>query len=156
MHPRVQQALEAARIEYKLIRHADSPTPIRSPQDFADYLGYGLGRITKTLFCRSTRRDIYALAVAPMTAKINFAIMADALESPRFEVADREELKSKLGFPPHGVSPIGAVLFPTFIEESLMKYPTVLVGSGMIGAEIELAPGDLVKICSARVTTLAA
>ena len=80
MHPRVQQALVSAGVNYRVRNHADCPGPIRSPQDFAACLGYELGRITKTLFCRSTRRDKYALVVAAMTRKIDFTVIAGALD----------------------------------------------------------------------------
>jgi Cys-tRNA(Pro)/Cys-tRNA(Cys) deacylase len=156
LHPRVQQALLNSNLTHKVIRHADAPKPIRSPQDFADYLGYDLSRITKTLFCRSTRRDQFALAVAPMTSKVNFSVIAAALGAPRFEVADKDELQAKLGFPPHGVSPLGAADFPVFLDASLLQFPTVLVGGGATGIEIELAPADLVRLCSAQVISLAA
>ena len=150
MHPRVQQALVAANVTYRVRNHADCPNPIRSPQDFAACLGYELARITKTLFCRSTKRDKYALVVAPMPTKINFPVIADAIACARVEIADRNELEAMLRYPPHGVSPLGVDGYPIFVEESLMKYPTVLIGSGMLGVEIELEPASLIKLCSTK------
>lgn len=150
MHPRVQQALIAAGVNYQVRSHADCPKQIRSPQDFADCLGYELGRITKTLFCRSTRRDKYALAVAPMTTKVDFSVIARALECPRIEVADKTELESMLTYPPNGVSPLGVDSYPVFISETLMSYPTILIGSGLTGMEIELEPAVLVNMCGAQ------
>jgi Cys-tRNA(Pro)/Cys-tRNA(Cys) deacylase len=154
MHPRVQQALLDSGVEYRIRNHADCPKPIRSPQDFADCLGYELGRITNTLFSRSIRRDKYALVVAPMTAKIDFSVVAAALDCPRFEVADKAELEAMLNYPPQGVSPIGAQGHSVFIDESLSKYPTILIGSGVTGVEIELALAALVQLCSAQLKAL--
>jgi len=154
MHPRVQQALVSAGVNYRVRNHADCPGPIRSPQDFAACLGYELGRITKTLFCRSTRRDKYALVVAAMTRKIDFTVIAGALGCARVEVADRKELESMLGYPPQGVSPLGVDGYPVFIDEGLLNHPTVLIGSGMLGVEIELEPAALVKVSSAQVKQL--
>lgn len=154
MHPRVQQALLAAGVNYQVRNHADCPKPIRSPQDFAVCLGYELGRITKTLFCRSTKRDKYALVVAPMATKVDFTIIAYALECARVEVADKNELESMLQYPPQGVSPLGVEGRPVFIDQSLMSYPTVLIGSGMPGIEIELEPATLVRLCSAQLKPL--
>ncbi len=153
MHPRVQGALVTSGANYQVRVHADCPHPIRSPQDFARCLGYELGRITKTLFCRSSRRDKYALVVAPMTAKVDFTIVAEALECSRVEVADKMELDSMLAYPPQGVSPLG-VTHPVFIDESLMAHATVLIGSGTPGVEIELEPAVLVKACSGQVKRL--
>ena len=154
MHTRVQQALDAAGASYRVRKHADCPNPVKSPQDFAACLGYNLGRITKTLFCRSTRRDKYALVVAPMTTKVDFTVIATALECQRVEVADRGELEALLKYPPHGVSPLGVEGYPVFIDASLMNYPTILIGSGMLGIEVELEPAALAKLCSAQVKPL--
>ena len=154
MHSRVEQALLASGVACQVRVHADSPTPIRSPQDFAAYLGYDLARITKTLFCRSTQRDKFALVVAPMPSKVDFKVIAAALECPRVEVADKAELESRLGYPPHGVSPLGVNDYPVFLDGSLLKHPTILIGSGVTAKEIELAPTDLVKLCGARVESL--
>jgi Cys-tRNA(Pro)/Cys-tRNA(Cys) deacylase len=154
MHPRVLQALQAAGANYQVRRHSDCPNPIRSPQDFAACLGYELGRITKTLFCRSTRRDKYALVVAPMARKVDFKIIAGALECPRVEVADKVELESRLGYPPNGVSPLGNDGYPVFLDESLLGCPTVLIGSGSLGLEIELEPAILAKLCAAQIMPL--
>ena len=154
MHPRVLQTLLAGGADYRVRNHADCTVPIRSPQDFAAWLGYELGRITKTLFCRSVQRDKYALVVAPMTAKVDFKIIANALERTRVEVAGREELESKLNYPPNGVSPLGNNGYPVFVAENLMTYPTVLVGSGSLGIEIEIDPATLVRLCSAHLKPL--
>jgi Cys-tRNA(Pro)/Cys-tRNA(Cys) deacylase len=85
-----------------------------------------------------------------MATKVDFKIIADAMECPRVEIADKAELESLLNFPPNGVSPLGNNAYPVFIEESLMSYPTILVGSGSIGIEIELEPAELVRLTSAQ------
>lgn len=139
------------------IRSAVTPTAPAHPlsQDFALYLGYDLARITKTLFCRSTRRDHFALVVAPMPSKVDFASIAAALGCPRMEVADKAELEARLGYPPHGVSPLGAEGFPVFLDASLLAHETILVGSGMTGIELEIEPAALARVTSAQVIPLA-
>ena len=153
MHPLVHQALLG--VTYRVRHHADCPQPIRSPRDFAACLGYELARITKTLFCRSTRREKYALVVAPMVSKVDFTVIAQALGCPRVEVADKAELESMLKYPPNGVSPLGVEGYPVFIDQSLMDQPTILIGSGMVGVEIELQPAALAQLCSAEIMPLA-
>ena len=154
MHPRVQQALLAGGATYQVRKHADCPQPIRSPQDFAACLGYDLARITKTLFCRSKARDQYALVVASMSVKIDFPAVARLLACPRVEVADKADLKSRLGYPPQGVSPLGVSDYSIFVDEGLMQFPTILVGGGTTGIEIELAPDTLVALCAGQVKPL--
>ena len=40
--------------------------------------------------------------------------------------------------------------FPTFIDESALNYETIFFSAGRIGAQVELAPKDLIKLISCR------
>lgn len=70
------------------------------------------------------------------------------------EVASPEALNSSLGYPRNGVSPLGAPAdIPVLLDEAVLNYPTVLVGGGATGIEIELSPKDLVQMTSATTGT---
>lgn len=151
MHKNVKDSLEKAGVEYKIHKHAELPIPIKSPNDFARAIGYGLDRITKSLFVRSQNKDKYAVVVCPMNKNINFTIIATELACTRVEVASKDELQSMICYPPNGVSPIGIGNFPVFIDESLMKFETIVMGAGETGVEVEIAPQDVIKMTSGRV-----
>jgi Cys-tRNA(Pro)/Cys-tRNA(Cys) deacylase len=129
--------------------------PIRTPQDFANALGYDLSRITKTLFVKGYSPDGYALVVSSVNKKVNFALLASALGSKRVQVARQEDLQEKIGYPPYSVSPLGIKEFPIFLDKDLMKLETVLIGAGTSGVEIEIAPADLLLLTGATVLSFA-
>jgi Cys-tRNA(Pro)/Cys-tRNA(Cys) deacylase len=132
-----------------MLKHADFPQPIETPADFARQLGYALPRITKTLLVRSTDQPRFALVVAPMGFRVNFQLLAQAMSAKRVEVAPALELQVHVGYPRNGVSPLGVDNMPIFMDHSLLEFDTILVGSGEMGEEIELAPRDLLSLTKA-------
>ncbi len=155
MHPHIEIILKAHSVPFTVRRHADLPVRVASPTDFARALGYGIERITKTLFLRSAKRQQYALVVASVDKKIDLKAVARSLGCSRFELASREELKRLVGYPPTGVSPIGTKGFPVVMDSTLLTLKTVIVGGGIVGIEIELSPADLQRVTNATVRVLA-
>jgi Cys-tRNA(Pro)/Cys-tRNA(Cys) deacylase len=149
VHAKVEEALQKNPVEYTIHRHDAFSAPIHSPADFAAALGYDLGRITKTLLVRSMARDIHALVVAPMGKKIDFRGVASLLGVKRVEVASGADLISLTGYPEKGVSPLGVTNLRIFIDQGLFDFPTILIGAGEAGVEIEIKPVDLAGITGA-------
>jgi Cys-tRNA(Pro)/Cys-tRNA(Cys) deacylase len=155
VHAKVEGALAALPSAFKVHRHADFAKPIHSPADFANQLGYDLGRITKTLLVRSINGDSHALVVSPMGKKIDFAAVARVLGAKRTQVASREELQSITGYAEQGVSPVGVEGVKILIDESLFEFETILIGAGEAGVEIEISPADLQALTGAHRAPLA-
>ena len=44
--------------------------------------------------------------------------------------------------------------FPTCIHETAQSYEKMFVSAGKVGAQIELAPGDLVKVSNSKYAEL--
>lgn len=155
MHPRIAETLEAAGLPYRFYRHADFPNPIRSPADFAHALGYAPERIAKSLFFRCQPSGQYGILVCPTTRRADLRLLAQHIGCRRVQFAGPEALLATLDYPPTGVSPLGAGAVPVFVDEALMAFPTVLVGAGEAGVEIEIAPADLKLITGATVLDVA-
>lgn len=149
MHTKVQAALENT--NYKVHRHADFAGPIKTPADFAKALGYPLERITKTVFLRSQDSLVSMLAVCSVNRKLDLPTLADIVGCKRLELASRTELANQLDYPPTGVSPLGVATIPIFMDNNLFELTSLLVGSGMVAVEIEIAPGDLQKLTNAAI-----
>jgi Cys-tRNA(Pro)/Cys-tRNA(Cys) deacylase len=154
IHPRVASALEQSHTSFRIHRHIDYAPEIGSPGQFASCLGYELKRITKSLFVRCTSGEKYAVVVCSMPDKIDFAAVAGAIGCKKVEVARPHELEQKLGYPPRGVSPLGVGDVPVLVDERLFEMPTVLIGSGETGIEIEMAPADLQDVAKAVRATI--
>lgn len=152
MHSNVYTVLHNNHIPHQEIRHDSFSVPINSPADFANALNYELSRITKSVFLRSKQKDKYIMAVCPMGKKLDFAHLAVLAGVARLEVAEKQELADKIGYPVNGVCPIGiSPDIRIFIDETLTSFPTILVGSGEAAIEIELSPAALITLSKATV-----
>ncbi len=152
--PRIMQALEAAAVPYRVHSHDDFEQPIRTPNDFAQALGYPQGRIAKTLFVKFRGTEQHCLLVCGMDKRIDLRAVAPQLGAKRLEMASLDELQRHVGYPPTSVTPIAVAGIPVYIEQSLMQYPSILTGSGVPRVEIEIAPADLLALCAGQILSM--
>lgn len=153
--PRIIDALDMAGLAYQVHCHDNYPLPIRAPKDFADALGYVVGRITKTLFLKSRDGERYYLVICGMDKRVDLRGLATRLDAGRLEMAPLADLQRLVGYPPTSVTPIAVAGIPVFMDETLMQFPTVLTGSGVPRVEIEIAPVDLRALCDAQLLAMA-
>jgi Cys-tRNA(Pro)/Cys-tRNA(Cys) deacylase len=155
LHQHVQEVVAALGTSYKIHDHSTLPKEIKNPNDFAAALGYPIQRITKTLFLRSHDGQSYAAVVCSMDQRLDFKSTANAIGVKRIETASSEDLQAKTGYPRNGVSPLGlADDIAVVVDKQLFDYPTVLIGGGATGIEIELSPADLVRLSGATVESI--
>ena len=75
----------------------------------------------------------------------------------RTALAAHADAERATGYVVGGISPLGQRRrLPTTVDESALAWDTVLVSAGKRGLQIELAPGDLVQLTSAKVAAVAA
>jgi Cys-tRNA(Pro)/Cys-tRNA(Cys) deacylase len=148
VHPRIKEIIQNTEIEYKVQNHADLGD-IRSPADVAVALGYSVARIAKTLLLQAVGDDRFFLVVAPTSTKLDLKQLANLIGARRLQLASKDDLNDRLGYPSHGVSPLGSQGIPVFMDSSLFIYETILVGAGVIGQEIELQPHKLQELTNA-------
>lgn len=155
MHQKIKDQLDQKQITYQEVKHASFEKPINSPLDFAEALGYEIGRITKSVFLRAKTRDKYIMAVCSCHKKLNLPQLAQLAKVNKLEVADKSELAEMIGYPTTGVC---AIALPSeievFMDAELLNYPTILVGSGEVAVEIELNPADLLSLSKANLTDI--
>lgn len=130
------------------------PFAIRTPQDFAFALNYELARITKTLLLRASDKDAFLVAFLSCNKRLNMKRLAERVEAEQLRMADEQELNRMLGYPRHGVSPIGATGMRVVMDEDLTAFPTILIGAGEVAVEIEISPQALRDITRAEVLPL--
>jgi len=155
VHPKVEQALRSAGVRYTVRRHADCAQPILRPDDFAAALGYDVGRIAKTVLVRTLDGATYACAVLSAHQRIDVKAVGGILGRSRVEMAPADEVLARTGYPRTGVSPLGlGEDIAVIVDEGLCGHPTVLVGAGEVGVEVELAPADLRYASHGTVATI--
>jgi Cys-tRNA(Pro)/Cys-tRNA(Cys) deacylase len=150
VHTNIEAILKNSLIAWTLHRHSDYGE-IKSPIDFALALKMDINRISKTLFLRAPGANFgFALVICPIPAKLNISSVSTTLNCRRVELASPAELAQTLAYPPHAVSPLGAGAMPVLMDEKLFEFPTILIGAGVLGEEIEISPAGLFTLTHAQ------
>jgi len=97
-----------------------------------------------------------AVAVVPVTGKLDLGALAAAVHGKRATMADPAVAERRTGYLVGGISPIGQKTpLTTVVDETVELFDTIFVSGGRRGFDIELAPSDLVAITSATVAAIA-
>jgi Cys-tRNA(Pro)/Cys-tRNA(Cys) deacylase len=109
----------------------------------AEKLAIAPEQVFKTLVITLNTGDL-AVAILPVSAKLNMKQAAKALGAKKAAMAGPAEVERTTGYVLGGVSPLGQKkLLATAIDESARQYATLFVSAGRRGLELELAPEDL-------------
>lgn len=116
----------------------------------ADYLGLPPGQIFKTLVTTDTAGGYFVFCV-PTCEELDLKKAARAVGVKRIEMLKQKDLLGLTGYVHGGCSPVGMKkLFPTVLDRSAENWDTIVVSAGHVGMLMELAPGALMGMVSAR------
>jgi Cys-tRNA(Pro)/Cys-tRNA(Cys) deacylase len=120
----------------------------------AQALGVDPGQVFKTLLA-----DVdggLVVAVVPVDRSLDLKALASAAGGKRAVLAEPAAAERATGYVVGGISPLGQRRrLPTVVDESALSWPTVLVSAGRRGLDVELAPGDLVRVTGAVTAAVA-
>lgn len=151
------RALEKAKAPFSLREYDPTADPGEGSgwgEVAAAALGADPAQVFKTLV---TRVDgTLTVAVVPVSGQLDLKALAAAAGGRRAALADPADAERTTGYVRGGISPLGQRrTLPTVVDESALGFPTVLVSAGRRGLQVELAPGDLVRLARARTATIA-
>ncbi|GAA1911794.1 Cys-tRNA(Pro) deacylase [Nocardioides lentus] len=154
-------AAEAAGVRVVAHAYAHDPRAASYGEEAAQVLAERLGvepaRVLKTLVVRvGPGPSGLAVAVVPVTARLDLKAAARALGAPRAAMAERRDAERSTGYVLGGISPLGQRRpLPTALDSPALDHPTVFVSGGRRGLDLEIAPADLVRLTDAVVAPLA-
>jgi len=120
----------------------------------AAVLGVEPARVFKTLVAAVDDRLV--LAVVPVDRDLDLKALARACARQRAILAEPAVAERATGYVIGGISPLGSRRqLPVVIDETALDHATIHVSAGQRGLQLELAPADLVRLCSARSAALA-
>lgn len=118
-------------------------------------LGRDPEQVYKTLMI--THGGEYAVAVVPVSGKLDLKAAAAALGWKSAAMADPATAQKRSGYVVGGISPLGQKMPVTvLVDEAAQLFPTVLVSGGKRGFDVELAPRDLLAVTGGRYADIAA
>ncbi len=111
-------------------------------------LGLDPAQVFKTLLAEVDGRLV--VAVVPVDRSLDLKALAAAVAGKRAVMAEPAAAERATGYVIGGISPLGQRRrLPTVVDASALEWPTVLVSAGRRGLDVELAPGDLVRLTAA-------
>lgn len=97
-----------------------------------------------------------AAAVVPVASQLDLKALAGVVGTRRAAMADRAAAERSTGYVVGGISPLGQrTSLTTVVDDGALAHPTIYVSGGRRGLEIEIAPGDLVRLTGATVAPIA-
>ena len=142
-------------LEQAKVAHALHPYDPEHPADQGHgeaavaALGADPRQVFKTLV---TRVDgVLTVAVVPVSGALDLKALATAAGGRKAAMADPVDAERATGYVLGGISPLGQrKALPTVVDASALDFPPVLVSAGRRGLQLELPPGDLVRLTRAR------
>ncbi|RSM71928.1 Cys-tRNA(Pro) deacylase [Amycolatopsis sp. WAC 01375] len=117
-------------------------------------LGLDPARVFKTLVAEVDGK--LTVGVVPVTGQLDLKALAAAAGGKKAKMADPAAAQRATGYVLGGISPLGhRSRLPVVIDASAEKFETVHCSAGRRGLEVELAPGDLVRLTGAVVAPIA-
>lgn len=149
----VARVLDHLRISYRLVEYEVDPSDL-SAGDVARKINLPLGQVFKTLVARGDKTGVF-LACIPGDKELDLKAVASASGNKRVELVPVKEIPSLTGYVRGGVSPIGVKRpYPVYLDESAMGFDFISVSGGTRGYQVLIAPQDLMRTVSARVTRI--
>lgn len=120
----------------------------------AEKCGEDPEQVFKTLVTEGNDRNHYVFVI-PVREKLDLKACARAAGVKSIEMIPQKELLPLTGYIHGGCSPVGMKKpFPTFFDETVVLFDTILVSGGRIGTQVEVAPDDLLRITNGTTAAL--
>lgn len=147
-------AAQRAKVPYRIHEYPHDPAAPSYGLEAAEKLGLDPARVFKTLVASVDGKLVVALV--PVAHSLDLKALAAAVRGKRAVMADVGEAERATGYVAGGISPLGQrKRLATVVDESARTLDRMYVSAGRRGVEIELAPGDLIRLCQATVARIA-
>lgn len=148
----VMRVLDGKKISYE--SHFYEADATLSGEEIAGILGEEKEKVFKTLVTQG-KSGTYYVFVVPVAAELDLKKAAKAAGEKSVSMIKQKELLPLTGYVHGGCSPVGMKkAFATFIHETAPTFEKIFVSGGRVGAQIEVAPEDLMKVCRITVADI--
>ena len=145
--------LDAAKIAYRVCEYAVDENDL-SGSHIADEIGLPHEQVFKTLVARGDRTGPVVFCI-PVDKEIDLKAAARITGNKSIEMVHVKDLLALTGYIRGGCSPIGMKKkFPTYVDESALRFDRITVSSGMRGAQLLLSVSELLPFVEAKCAAL--
>ena len=150
----VMRTLEQKKIPYTAFSY-DPNGPIDGVSVAAE-TGLDAAGVFKTLVTKGASGAYYVFDI-PVAENLDLKKAAKAVGEKSIAMLPQKELLPLTGYVHGGCSPVGMKkLFPTVFHETVELFDTICVSAGKIGAQVEVAPADLIALLGAQTADVTA
>ena len=146
-------------LEQKKIAYTPHEYPADGPVDgvsVANFLHQDPEQVFKTLVTRGASGGYYVFDI-PVAENLDLKKAAKAVGEKSIAMIAQKELLPLTGYIHGGCSPVGMKKqFPTVFHETAELFDTICVSAGKIGAQVEVAPADLIALLGAQTADVTA
>ena len=155
----VMRILDQRKIPYTARFYEDSQGP-EGTREYGVHVAQALGqdpaRGFKTLVARGASGGYYVFDI-PVAENLDLKKAAKAVGEKSVAMLPQKELLPLTGYVHGGCSPVGMKKqFPTVFHETAEIIDTITVSAGKIGAQVEVAPADLIALLGAQTADVTA
>ena len=138
----VSAALTALNAPHRQFTH---PGPVSSIEQAARERNQEISQIVRSILFRLNEGE-YAMVLIAGPHQISWRKLRQHFQQSRLTMATPEEVERITGYQIGAVSPFGLpVSLPVLVDESVMKQPSVSIGSGVRGTTIFIKTKDLLQ-----------
>jgi Cys-tRNA(Pro)/Cys-tRNA(Cys) deacylase len=146
-------ALAKAGIAFTLHEYDYDPNAARIGMQAAEALGIDPARLLKTLMAKAGGAPV--CVVVPSDREVSLKRLASAAGAKEAAMMPPAEAERITGYHVGGISPFGQRRrVPVFLDSTALDAATVFVNGGRRGLQIEIAPGDLMRVLDASVAAM--
>jgi Cys-tRNA(Pro)/Cys-tRNA(Cys) deacylase len=146
-------ALEKAGVAFKLHEYDYDPNAPRVGMQAAEALGVSPSRLLKTLMAKAGGTVVCVLVASDKEVSLKkLAAAAGTKDAAMLPAAEAERFT---GYHVGGISAFGQrKRAKALIDAAALAHPTVIINGGRRGLQIEIAPGDVVRLLNATTAEL--
>jgi Cys-tRNA(Pro)/Cys-tRNA(Cys) deacylase len=153
MTPAINQARKSG-IAFHIHEYTHDAATESYGLEAAEKLGVDPKRVFKTLVADA--QGVLIVGIVPVSTSLDLKALAAAAGVKRAEMADIADAERATGYVAGGISPLGQKKrLRTILDNSAAAFATIFVSAGRRGLEIELAPNDLIKLCTGEMAVIA-
>ena len=147
------KALDKAKVAYTTHAYAHDPKHESYGLEAAERLNLDPAVVFKTLVASVDGQ--LTVAIVPVERQLDLKALASACKAKKAQMADVKQAERTTGYVAGGISPLGQrKALPTVVDASAAQHATIHVSGGRRGLEIELAPGELVRLTRATLAPI--
>ena len=148
--------LERAKVNYTSHEYPHEEGQAVDGAHVAQLTGQDPAKVFKTLVTQGADRNYYVFVV-PVLAELDLKKAAKSVGVKSVAMIHVADINKVTGYIRGGCSPVGMKKqFPTVFHETVELFDTICVSAGKIGAQVEVAPADLIALLGAQTADITA